>query len=85
MCFGKVASHGVSLCLVVSDMEELSVLVTAVPSKTKSMTEWGVRILSVWVSSRTVTPAPDRVVIVVVDHHVPFLFYCILIRNMHII
>ena len=32
--FARVASHGVSL-LPVSDMEELSVLTTAVPSNTK--------------------------------------------------
>ena len=46
----------------VSDAEELSVRASAVPSNTKSMTEWGIRVWSEWANSHTVMPAPDRVV-----------------------
>ena len=59
--FGKVASHGVSL-LPISEIAELSVRATTVPSNTKEI---------VGTSSRG-TPAPY----VVVSHHcVPFLLF----------
>ena len=51
--------------LPVSDAAELSVRANAVPSNTKSMTEWGVRVWTEWASSRAVSPAPDGVVSVV--------------------
>ena len=38
--------------LPVSDAAELSVRANAVPSNTKSMTEWGVRVWTEWASSR---------------------------------
>ena len=41
--------------LPVSDAAELSVRVNAVPSNTKSMTEWGVRVWTEWASSRAVS------------------------------
>ena len=37
--------------LPVSDAAELSVRANAVPSNTKSMTEWGVRVWTEWASS----------------------------------
>ena len=46
----------------VSDADELSVQASAVPSNTKSMTEWGIHVWSEWANSRTVMPAPDGVV-----------------------
>ena len=49
----------------VSDADELSVRASAVPSNTKSMTEWGIRVWSEWANSCTVMPAPDGVVSVV--------------------
>ena len=51
--------------LPVSNAAELSVRANAVPSNTKSMTEWGVRVWTEWASSRAVSPAPDGVVSVV--------------------
>ena len=51
--------------LPVSDAAELSVRANAVPSNTKSMTEWGVRVWTEWASSRAVSPAPDGVISVV--------------------
>ena len=38
--------------LPVSDAAELSVRANAVPSNTKSMTEWGVRVWTEWASSK---------------------------------
>ena len=46
--------------LPVSDAAELSVRANAVPSNTKSMTEWGVRVWTEWASSRAVSPSPDE-------------------------
>ena len=46
--------------LPVSDASELSVRANAVPSNTKSMTEWGVRVWTEWASSRAVSPAISK-------------------------
>ena len=46
--------------LPVSDAAELSVRPNAVPSNTKSMTEWSVRVWTEWASSRAVLPAISK-------------------------
>ena len=55
--------------LPVSDAAELSVRANAVPSNTKSMTEWGVRVWTEWASSRAVSKSAHYIFIAQLSVH----------------